>query len=194
PMPWVKPAEYPVHSYRPADSPAAAGAGVLSVLQPLTAALGQVRELFGEVIVDAVDQEASMEDLAVVVEQANLLERAASAVSIAATAGYARREQHDDSADLERSVESIRARGFIHEWCAQEIGQLVRVSARTAGVRVAFAADIASVMPRTLAAVSAGALEAWQAQRILAFLREVGAEDEAIREIDAYLADRLAGT
>src|SRR5690606_1358206 len=92
PMPWVKPAEYPVHGYRLADSPAAAGAGVLSVLQPLTAALEQVRELFGEVMVDAVDQEASMADLAVVVEQANLLERAASAVSIAATAGYARRE------------------------------------------------------------------------------------------------------
>src|SRR5690606_15698741 len=59
---------------------------------------------------------------------------------------------------------------------------------------VGFAADVASVMPHTLSAVSAGAIEAWQAQNILALLRQLGAGDETIREIDLYLAPRLAGT
>lgn len=192
--PWMRPVEYPVVSARPVEDQTAAGGAVLDVLEPLTAALEQVRGVFAEVLVDGADQDVSMADLAVVVEQANLLERAAAAVSIAATAGYARRESHDHPDRLEESVESIRARGFVHEWCAQEVGHLVRVSARTADTRVSFAADVAAVMPHTLAAVAGGAIEAWQAQNILAFLREVEADDETIREIDAYLAGRLAGT
>src|SRR5690606_380569 len=140
------------------------------------------------VMTDGADQRVSMSDLAVVVEQANLLERAVSALTIAATAGYARRERHDRIDDPSESVESLRARGFVHEWCAHELGHLVRVSPRTADTRVGFAADVASVMPHTLSAVSAGAIEAWQAQNILALLRQLGAGDETIREIDLYLA------
>ena len=193
-LPWAKPVEYPVLGRPLPEERNAPGAGVLDVLGPLTEALGRVRALFDEVVTDAADQHVSMADLAVVVEQANLLERSASAVVIAATAGYARREQHDDVAEIGSGVESVRARGFVHEWTAQEVGHLVRVSARTADTRVTFAADVASVMPRSLAAVNAGAIEAWQAQTVLAFLREAGADDETIREIDAYLADRLAAT
>ena len=193
-LPWAKPVEYPVLGRPLPEEPHAPGGRVVDVLGPLSEALGRVRALFDEIVTDAADQEVSMADLAVVVEQANLLERSASAVTIAATAGYARREQHDDCDDLGSVVESIRARGFVHDWAAQEVGHLLRVSARTADSRVTFAADVASVMPRSLAAVNAGAIEAWQAHTILAFLRETGASDETIREIDAYLADRLAMT
>ena len=193
-LPWAKPVEYPVLGRPLPEEPHAPGGRVVDVLGPLSEALGRVRALFDEVVTDAADQQVSMEDLALVVEQANLLERSASAVGIAATAGYARREHHDDHDDLGSGVESIRARGFVHEWTAQEVGHLLRVSARTADTRVTFAADVASVMPRSLAAVNGGAIEAWQAQTVLAFLRETGTDDETIREIDAYLADRLATT
>lgn len=193
-LPWMKPVEFPILTSPMADESRAAGGEVRDVLGPLAAALEQVRVLYREAMTDGADQRVSMSDLAVVVEQANLLERAASALTIAATAGYARREQHDWADDLGQSVESLRARGFVHEWCAQELGHLVRISSRTADTRVTFAADVASVMPYTLTAVSAGAIEAWQAQNILALLREAEADDETIREIDLYLAPRLAGS
>lgn len=194
PTPWAKPSEFPVRDLPDPHAPAVAGATVLGTLVPLSSALETVRSLLKQVMRDGVDQGVSMQDLAAVVEQANQVERAASALTIAATAGYARREQHDHLSDRSMLVESIRARGFVHEWAAQELGHLLRISSRTADSRVCEAADLAAVMPHTLAAVGAGSIEAWQAMKILAFLRQVGADDETIRVIDEYLAGRLAST
>lgn len=167
---------------------------MLDILLPLAEAVAGARGVFEQVMAAGADRYVTMQDLAAVLEQANLLARAASALTIAATAGYARREQHDDLAVQEQLVESIRARGFVHEWTAQELGHLLRISSRTADTRVSEAADLASVMPRALAAVSAGAVEAWQASKLLAFLRDAGCDDETIRVIDDYLSGRLATT
>lgn len=192
--PWMKSSEFPVHDLPDPAAPTVPGATVLETLVPLSAAVERVRSLFDRVMADGADQAVVMQDLAAVLEQANQLERAASALTIAATAGYARREQHDDLADRSVLVESIRARGFVHEWTAQELGHLLRISSRTADSRVSDAADLASVMPHTLAAVSAGSIEAWQATKLLAFLRQCGADDETVRVVDEWLAGRLATT
>jgi len=57
---------------------------------------------------------------------------------------------------------------------------------------VATAAQLSARFPRVLQAVAAGALEAWQADKAIGLLLEVGADDETARAVDAWLGPRLA--
>lgn len=210
-VPWVQASEFPVHD--PQDFDAAAydgdryeltdpdamiegsGAGRLGpladVVRSLRFALEVVREQFETVVDGSGHRAVAAADLAQVLAEASRVQRAAEAVSIVATAGYTRREEHEtsESSDV---VESIRSLGFVHEWAPREIGHLLRLSSRTAGSRADFAAGLTARMPRTLEAVRDGAIEAWQASRALDFLADV--DDETAREVDAYLGPRLSTT
>ena len=163
-----------------------------SAVEALAAAAESVRALFAEVMAVQADRGVAMRDLAPVVAAANRLERTASAVTVAATAGYARRDPHDDLDDITVPVESIRERGFVAEWAATELGHLLRLSTHTAGGRVASAAQLTSRFPRVLQAVADGTVEAWQADKALGLLMEAGADDDVARAVDAWLAPRLA--
>lgn len=194
---FAKMPEYPVLDRAasvPSDAsvPAEGNVPMDEVVARLTALAESARGLFAVVMAAQADRSVAMTDLAPVVASANLVERAASAVTIAATAGYARREEHDHLDDITVAVESIRAVGFVHEWSEAELGQLLRLSPRTASGRVGTAAQLTARFPRVLGAVAAGAIEAWQADKAVGFLAEAGADDETARAVDAWLGPRLA--
>lgn len=197
--PCAKAVEHPVLSGRgdvdPDLAPAEPFGGPLGdVISALDGVHAMVRDFFDTIADAGPEQRVGAADLARVIESAALVERAASAVGVVAIAGYARREAHDDARHPERGVTSIRARGFVDEWAAPALGHLLRISSRTADTRVTRDADLASVMPHTVAAVADGRLELWQTVGCLEVLREAGADDETIRAVDAWLTTRLATT
>ncbi|MDO5502657.1 MAG: DUF222 domain-containing protein, partial [Actinomycetia bacterium] len=185
-------------SAAPVESPVlpraeGAASPLASVVGVLERAHAVVQELFEATRAAGPDQSVSDTDLAAVVAAAASLERGASALGVASVAGYARREAHDDP-DTGHEVMSIRARGYVNEWAPNTLSHVLRISSRSAQARVSRAADLASVMPHCLAVVAAGHVELWQIEKALAELRAAGADDETIREVDAWLAPRLEHT
>ena len=178
------------------EDPCARGglAGPLrDVVMALRFALRAVQDQYETVQEAGAHQVVAMADLGQVLREASRLQRAAEAVGVVATAGYARREDHDVEG-MDTTVESIRARGFVNEWAAADIGQLLRLSSRTAGTRVHKAAGLACRLPESLTVVRDGELEAWQVQRALDLLDELGVDDETARAVDEWIAPRLRTT
>lgn len=163
------------------------------VVMALRFALSAVQTQYETVQEASAHQLVAMEDLAQVLLETSRLQRAAEAVGVVATAGYARREEHDVEG-MDTTVQSIRARGFVSEWAAVDIGQLLRLSSRTAGTRVHKAAGLASRLPESLTVVRDGDLEGWQVQRAADLLDELGVDDETARAVDEWIAPRLRTT
>lgn len=163
------------------------------VVMALRHAVGAVQDQYETVQDASAHQLVAMEDLAQVLREASRLQRAAEAVGVVATAGYARREEHDVEG-MDTTVQSIRARGFVSEWAALDIGQLLRLSSRTAGTRVHKHAGLASRLPDSLTVVLDGDLETWQVQRAADLLDELGVDDETARAVDEWIAPRLRTT
>jgi len=109
-------------------------------------------------------------DLAGEVDGAQQVINAASAVQAIRVAQYAAREEEQDSSG--RWVEVEHGLGHVSEFAADAFGPMLAMGPVAAGRRVDTAAVLASKLPRTLAAMSAGDLDSWRATIIATELSE----------------------
>ena len=119
-------------------------------------------------------------DLAAEVDGAQKVINAASAVQALRVAQYAGRdEEQDDSGawvDVDHGV------GHVSEFAGDCFGPMLSMGPVAAGRKVATAAILASRLPATLAAMSAGDLDSWRATIIATELTEASAQSCAAVE------------
>lgn len=168
-----------------------------SLSGPLADLMGMVRHLTErmrsiepELTDIAVDDEVGMLDLAGFLHSVNQLGRAAAGIETSSAAAFARRDEVLNPADpFTDPRTTVRGRGFIHEECPSEIAHLLGVSEGSAFTRVTRAVGLSTRLPQTLAAVTAGQIELWQAHQVLAECSLL--TDEEAQEVDAWLRPRL---
>lgn len=163
-------------------------AGLVAAVEDATVL---VRSMEARVDGSSTDAWVGMVDLAGVIFALNQLGRAADGLQAMATAAYARRDEvSDDDRPFDDPAEVIRASGFVHECSGLELCHVLRISEGAVITRTQRSAALTARLPRTLAAVTAGAIELWQAHTILDECRLLS--DEEAQEVDQWLASRLA--
>lgn len=162
-----------------------------AVVTAVTETTDAVRAMVPTLEAAALDGDVPMAELAAVIEVVNRLGRACAGIEAVAMAGFARRDEMSEPADPfdEVRTERIRAVGFVHEEAGLEIAHVLGVSEGSGSTRVNRAAELASRMPLTLAAVTEGRIEMWQAHQVLEECRLL--DDEQARQVDEWLSGRL---
>lgn len=162
--------------------------GLMTAIDDVT---GLVRAMERRIDEGTTDGSVGMIDLAGLIHVLNQLGRAANGLEARATAAYARRDEVFDADEpFADPTELIRGRGFVHEGSGLEVGHVLRLSEGSGITRSERSAALASRMPLTLEAVTAGAIELWQAHTLL---DECGLlTDEEVRDVDDWLHSRLA--
>lgn len=162
-----------------------------ALVQTLTETTDTVRALAPTVATAATDHDARMAHLATVIEIVNRLGRACAGIEAMATAAFARRDEVSDPADpfAEPRPEQVRGQGFVHDDAGLEVAHLLGLSEGSGCTRVGRAAELASRLPLTLAAVTEGRIEIWQAHQVLEECRLL--DDEQARQVDEWLSGRL---
>ena len=112
-------------------------------------------------------------DLAAEVDGAQQVINAASAVQALRVAQYAGREEEQDGTGA--WVEVDHGVGHVSEFASDCFGPALAMGPVAAGRKVETAAALASKLPRTLAAMSTGALDSWRATIITTELTEASA-------------------
>jgi hypothetical protein len=125
-------------------------------------------------------------DLAAEVDGAQRVINAASAVQALRVAQYAGREQEQDATGA--WVEVDHGVGHVGEFAADCFGPMLSMGPVAAGRKVETAAALASRLPLTLAAMSAGDLDPWRATIIATELGEAGRESCAAVEAQLFPA------
>ena len=125
-------------------------------------------------------------DLAAEVDGAQQVINAASAVQALRVAQYAGREQEQDASGA--WVEVDHGLGHVSEFAADALGPMLAMGSVAAGRKVDTAAVLASRLPVTLAAMSAGDLDWWRATIIATELAEASRESCAAVEALIYPA------
>ena len=158
----------------------------------VTTAVHTIRSLESRVIDAAVDDDVQMSDLARVIEAVNQLGRAAEGIETRAVAAFARRDEVLDPQNvIDDPRQVVRASGFVHRDADLEVSHLVGISEGSASTRVRRAAALTSRFPRTLAAVTAGDVELWQAQQVVEECSLL--DDDEAGAADEWIAKRLHG-
>lgn len=158
----------------------------------LTSAVESVRAVESLVIDASADDRVRMGDLARVIETVNQLGRAVDGIEARALAAFARRDEvidADNVIDDPRQV--VRGRGFVHEDADLEVSHLVGISEGSASTRVNRSAALESRFPHTLAAITAGDVELWQANQIVEECSLL--DDDEAWTVDEWVAKRLKG-
>jgi hypothetical protein len=119
-------------------------------------------------------------DLAAEVDGAQRVINAASAVQALRVAQFAGREEEQDASGA--WVEVDHGVGHLGEFAADCFGPMLSMGSVAAGRKVETAAALASRLPVTLAAMSAGDLDPWRATIIATELGEAGRESCAAVE------------
>lgn len=155
-------------------------------------AVDAIRSLETLVIDAAADSAVEMGDLARLIESVNQLSRAADGIETRAVAAFARRDEVLDPQNvIDDPRQVVRGSGFVHDDADLEVSHLIGISEGSASTRVRRAAVLTSRFPRTLAAVTAGDVELWQAHQIV---EECGLLDDAeASAVDEWIAKRLKG-
>src|SRR5665647_1270630 len=109
-------------------------------------------------------------DLAAEVDGAQQVINAAAAVQVLRVAQYAGREEEQDAAGA--WVEVDHGVGHVSEFASDCFGPMLAMGPVAASRKVDTAAALASKLPRTLAAMSAGDLDSWRATIIATELSE----------------------
>ena len=122
-------------------------------------------------------------DLAAEVDGAQRVINAASAVQALRVAQFAGREQEQDGSGA--WVEVDHGVGHLGEFAADCFGPMLAMGPVAASRKVEAAAALASRLPATLAAMSAGDLDSWRATIIATELAEAGRESCAAVEAAA---------
>ncbi|MCA1781067.1 MAG: DUF222 domain-containing protein [Dermatophilaceae bacterium] len=161
------------------------------LVQSLTEMTASVRALAPAVSAASTDGEVRIADLTAVVAMVNQLGRASAGIEAMALAAFARRDEVTDPADpfAEPRPEQVRGLGFVHDDAGLEVAHVLGVSEGSGCTRVDRAAELTSRMPLTLAAVTEGRIEMWQAHHVLEECRLL--DDEQARLVDEWLAGRL---
>src|SRR5450756_655323 len=141
-------------------------------------ALALMREAFADVQAGA--EYLPPVDLAAEVDGAQRVINAACAVQALRVAQYAGREQEQDACgawvDVDHGV------GHVSEFASDCFGPMLAMGSVAASRKVETAAALASRLPRTLAAMSAGDLDSWRATIIATELSEASAQSCAAVE------------
>jgi hypothetical protein len=182
--------------------PIASGAAVATVPVEDDAPLGdlvdllgtatrQVRRMAAQVQDATTDADVRMAHLAALIQAVNSLGRACAGIEAGAVSAFARRDEvaDDDDVFATERRERVRASGFVHEDAGLEVGHLLGVSEGSGDTRVDRAATLTHRMPLTLAAVTEGHIEIWQAHQLLDECRLL--DDDEAREVDEWLHGRL---
>ncbi|MGA8047826.1 MAG: DUF222 domain-containing protein [Dermatophilaceae bacterium] len=182
--------------------PIASGAAVTTVpiehdapLSDLVGLLGtatrHVRTMAVQVLDASTDAGVRMEHLASLIQAVNSLGRACAGVEAGAVSAFARRDEVTDTDDVFATgrQERVRASGFVHDDAGLEVAHLLAVSEGSGATRVERAVELTHRMPLTLAAVTEGHIEIWQAHQLLDECRLL--DDEEAREVDEWLHGRL---
>lgn len=149
-------------------TPPASSGPLTDAVAVLAEATSMIRSVEAFVAEAATDPTVSMPDLAGVIEAANQASRAAAGIETHAVAGYARRDEtYDQDRPLEEPALVLRGRGFVHHDAGLEVAHILRISTGSGDTRTERAAALASRLPLTLAGVTAGKVELWQAHAIL---------------------------
>jgi len=119
-------------------------------------------------------------DLAAEVDAAQKVINASSAVQALRVAQYAAREEEQDATGA--WVEVDHGLGHVGEFAADCFGPILAVGSVAAGRKVETAAALASRLPVTLAAMSAGDLDWWRATIIATELSEASRQSCAAVE------------
>ena len=125
-------------------------------------------------------------DLAAEVDGAQQVINAASAVQALRVAQYAGREQEQDPSGVWGEVD--HGLGHVGEFASDAFGPMLAMGFIAAGRKVEAAAALASKLPATLAAMSAGDLDPWRATIIATQLAEANASSCAAVEALIYPA------
>jgi len=125
-------------------------------------------------------------DLAAEVDGAQQVINAASAVQALRVAQYAGREQEQDASGAWVDVD--HGLGHVSEFAADCFGSMLSMGFVAAGRRVDTAAALASKLPATLAAMSAGDLDSWRATIIATELSDASRQSCAAVEALIYPA------
>ena len=125
-------------------------------------------------------------DLAAEVEGAQRVINAASAVQALRVAQYAGRDEEQD--DSRAWVDVDHGLGHVSEFAADALGPMLAMGSVAAGRKVDTAAVLASRLPVTLAAMSAGDLDSWRATIIATELAEACRESCAAVEASIFPA------
>ena len=141
------------------------------MIDKFSQALALMRQAFEDAQVGSTSM-ASL-DLAAEVDGAQQVINAASAVQALRVAQYAGREEEQDGTGA--WVEVDHGVGHVSEFAADALGPMLAMGPVAAGRRVETAAALASKLPRTLAAMSTGALDSWRATIITTELTEASA-------------------
>jgi hypothetical protein len=177
----------------PADSGALRSAvGPLEGLaDTIDQAAARVRGLEPELSAAATDRAVAMSDLVRVVEEVNRLGRACAGLEAMALAAFARRDEVEGEtfALAEARPQTVRAPGFVHADAGLEVAHVLGISEGAGCTRVDRAAGLTSRLPLTLAAVTAGRIELWQAQQVLDECRLL--DDDEAHQVDEWLSPRL---
>ena len=140
------------------------------MIDKLSQALALLREAFEDAQAGAVN--VASVDLAAEVDGAQRVINAASAVQAVRVAQYAGREQEQDGSGA--WVEVDHGVGHLGQFAADCFGPMLAMGPVAAGRKVEVAAALASRLPVTLAAMSAGDLDSWRATIIATELCAAG--------------------
>ncbi len=185
-----------VDSPAPERSPVAPGpvspSGPLAeVGAALLGAAEVIRSLEPLLVSAATDSSVGMRDLAAVVKAANRVGRAAAGIESHAVAGFARRDEVlNQEQPFEEPVEVVRSGGFVHEDAGLDVAHVLGVSDGSGDTRTRRAAALTTRLPKTLAAVTAGVVELWQAHAVLDETSLLTDEETAL--VDEWMSTRLA--
>ena len=142
------------------------------MIDKLSQALTLMREAFADAQTGSMFMPSV--DLAAEVDAAQKVINAASAVQALRVAQYAAREQEQDATgawvDVDHGV------GHVGEFAADCFGPMLAMGPVAAGRKVETAAILASRLPATLAAMSAGDLDWWRATIIATELSEASGQ------------------
>jgi hypothetical protein len=148
------------------------------MIDKFSEALALMREAFEDAAAGAMFVPSV--DLAAEVDGAQRVINAASAVQALRVAQFAGREEEQDASGA--WVEVDHGVGHLGEFAADCFGPMLAMGSVAAGRKVETAAALASRLPRTLAAMSAGELDSWRATIIATELGEASAESCAAVE------------
>jgi len=148
------------------------------MIDKFSQALTLMREAFADAQAGA--ENLACVDLAAEVDGAQQVINAASAVQAVRVAQYAAREEEQDATGA--WVEVDHGLGHLGEFAADCFGPMLAMGPVAAGHRVETAVALASRLPVTLAAMSAGDLDSWRATIIAAELGEAGRQSCAAVE------------
>lgn len=160
--------------------------------ETVTSAVDVIRSLETCIIAASTDSAVRMGDLARLIEAVNQLSRAADGIETRAVAAFARRDEVLDPQNvIDDPRQVVRAKGFVHDDADLEVSHLVGISEGSAATRVHRAAALVARFPHTLAAVTAGDVELWQAHQIVEECSLL--DDDEAGVVDEWIAPRLKG-